>query len=170
MKLPDFRSIRMSRPRTRVLYGVKICKMPCGRYLDVLETLGGAVYEIFEAAFPGMNLNDVLEHARRVKQDELKAVLVRIMGVAPRQALAVLARILDTDEKKITDEMTPAELLEVVQEFARINDYQDFFVAPARCCRKRPGSRQRVVRPALDRRGPDRGHIQTGDHGGLHAG
>ena len=127
MKFDGFKSIRMSRPRAVVMHGVTIRKLPCGAYLDMLETMGTVVETCMEAAFPGKRLMEVLQVMQHVTPSELKAVGLRLMTVVPEQMFRILSQLLDTPADYLRNSLTPYELLQVVERFARENSYRDFF-------------------------------------------
>lgn len=120
-------SIIMSRPKGKKIHGITIRKLPCGKYLDMLETMGGAIYRMVEAAWPGMSAEQVLAWASKVTREELREVILRLMTVVPKECFALMAELLETSVDTLRDALTPTELMEVLAAFAETNSYQDFF-------------------------------------------
>lgn len=121
------KSVRTSRPVTQVVCGVEIKKMPVGKYLDVMERMGGILMDLLEVAFPGMNPGDILTQLAVINLDEFRALAVRLMSVVPGKVIEIVAAVLDVDVAVIRDRLTPAELMRIWQAFWKLNDLTDFF-------------------------------------------
>jgi len=121
------RSIGASRPRHRTVHGIEIRKMPVGRYLDVMQRLGGVLADLLDAAFPGQTPGQIIEGLTALTPSQFREVAIRLLGVLPEQALTIVCAILDADLRLVKDRLTPNELLEVWTAFWQMNDLSAFF-------------------------------------------
>ena len=120
-------SIRLSRPKEQILYGIAIRKMSVGHYLDALAALSEVSGELIELIFAGRTPKQTLLAIREMTAVELKTELARLLFAAPEILLKGLSVILGCEEKKLRDELSPAELSEVLLAFWQVNDLTDFF-------------------------------------------
>ena len=121
------RSIDASRPRPRTVHGIEIRKMPVGRYLDVMQRLGGVLADLLDAAFPGQTPGQIIEGLTALTPSQFREIAIRLLGVLPEQALTIVCAILDADLRLVKDRLAPNELLEVWTAFWQMNDLSAFF-------------------------------------------
>ena len=121
------RSIGASRPRSRTVHGIEIRKMPVGRYLVVMQRLGGVLADLLDAAFPGQTPGQIIEGLTALTPSQFREIAIRLLGVLPEQALTIVCAILDADLRLVKDRLTPNELLEVWTAFWQMNDLSAFF-------------------------------------------
>ena len=121
------RSIGVSRPRTREIHGVTIKKMPVGRYLDVMQGMGGILADLLDAAFPGKTPGQIIQDLTVLKPSEFRDIAVRLLAVLPDEALRIISSILGADLKFVREQLTPNELIQVWAAFWEMNDLSSFF-------------------------------------------
>lgn len=122
------RSISVSRPKAREMHGVRIEKMPIGRYLDVMQGMGGILADLLDAAFPGKTPGQVIQDLTILKPAEFREIAVRLLAVLPDQLLKTVCAILGADLKHVRERLSPSELMQVWSAFWEMNDLTDFFV------------------------------------------
>lgn len=117
-------SEKLSLPKTKTIHGVEIKKMPCGKYFEALQTLKD---------LPEDFIKELTDNGQEFKLSELltsenmiKAV-TRLMIILPDFTFSFLSRLMDIDEDKIRNELTPKELVDVVKEFWQLNELESFF-------------------------------------------
>ena len=101
--------------------------MPVGRYLDVMQRLGGVLADLLDAAFPGQTPGQIIEGLTALTPSQFREIAIRLLGVLPEQALIIVCAILDADLRLVKDRVTPNELLEVWTAFWQMNDLSAFF-------------------------------------------
>ncbi len=123
------RSIGVSRPKAREMHGVKIQKMPVGRYLDVMQGMGGILADLLDVAFPGKTPGQIIQDLTIIKPSEFRDIAVRLLAVLPDEALRIISSILGVELKHVREQLTPNELMEVWAAFWEMNDLSSFFLS-----------------------------------------
>lgn len=142
MKLFNFdKSARMSIPKGREVHGVKIEKVPVGRYISALKEMEDLPQTILDDCFPGQDLDDILMLLTTGDRSAILAALTRLLTVVPEHVLTACGYILDQSPEFLMNNLTPKELLDVLQAFWKVNDMSDFFKAVWRPIQKRLATR-----------------------------
>lgn len=111
--------------KTVNMYGVKIKKMPCGKYFEALQTLKD---------LPEDFIKELSENKQDFKISEMFTLenimdlISKLMIITPKFLFSFLSKLLDVDETVIKDELSPIELLEICKKFWEINELGSFFV------------------------------------------
>lgn len=126
------KSLKISAPREKELYGVKIRKLPIAKYIRVLRTAEDLPQLLLGKAFPGQSADEMINYLKHLDKDKLLELLTRLITVVPEEAMKLLSELLDIPQERLLDDtpdaLSPAELLEIVEEFWKINDMTAFFV------------------------------------------
>jgi len=107
------------------LHGVEIRKMPCGKYFEALQTLKN---------LPEDFIKELSDNGQDFKLSEMFTIenimnlVTKLLIIAPKFLFSFLSQLLDVDESKLRDELSPTELLEICMKFWEINDLESFFV------------------------------------------
>ncbi|WP_050697727.1 hypothetical protein [Anaeromassilibacillus senegalensis] len=127
------KSLRMSAPPTRELYGVKIRKLPVGKYLQVLRAIDDLPATLFSAIAPGAGspLEGLLA-LERLDKDGVAELTLRLLTVVPEQFCRAVADLLDIPAARLLDPDAPdalglMELAEIIEAAWQANDMTDFF-------------------------------------------
>lgn len=117
-------SENLSLAKTKKIHGVEIKKMPCGKYFEALQTLKD---------LPEDFIKELTDNGQEFQLSELftsenmiKAV-TRLLIILPDFTFSFLSKLMDIDEDKIKNELTPKELVDVVKEFWQLNELESFF-------------------------------------------
>lgn len=111
--------------KTVNMYGVKIKKMPCGKYFEALQALKD---------LPEDFIKELSENKQDFKISEMFTLenimdlISKLMIITPKFLFSFLSKLLDVDETVIKDELSPTELLEICKKFWEINELESFFV------------------------------------------
>ena len=111
--------------KTVNMYGVKIKKMPCGKYFEALQTLKD---------LPEDFIKELSENKQDFKISEMFTLenimdlISKLIIITPKFLFSFLSKLLDVDETVIKDELSPTELLEICKKFWEINELGSFFV------------------------------------------
>lgn len=107
------------------LYGVTIRKMPNGQYLKALKLIKKLPETFVKEVMQGktdLKLSNMLD------TDNIAMLVGTLLTSVPEFTIKFLAQLLDIKEEVLTDELTPAETIEIVQKFWEINKLESFFV------------------------------------------
>ncbi len=113
-----------SLPKTIKLYGVEIKKMPCGKYFEALQTLKD---------LPEDFIKELSDNGQDFKLSEMFTVenimnlITKLMIITPKFLFSFLSQILDVEEEKLKNELTPIEVIEICKKFWEVNKLEDFF-------------------------------------------
>lgn len=110
--------------KTVNMYGVKIKKMPCGKYFEALQTLKD---------LPEDFIKELSENKQDFKLSEMFTLenimnlISKLMIITPKFLFSFLSKLLDVDETVISEKLTPTELLEICKKFWEVNELESFF-------------------------------------------
>ena len=127
------KSIGMSMPPEKTLYGVKIVKLPVGRYLQALNTLERLPEILFRAALPEVGgMDEVIKGLLSGDTALAETLLFRLLTAVPQELCRMLSELLNIPEERLLsadskDPLTLKELLEIILAFWDMNDLTDFF-------------------------------------------
>ena len=106
------------------LYGVEIRKMPCGKYFEALQTLKDLPEDfIKELSDNGQDF----KLSEMFTMENIMNVVMKLLIILPNFTFEFLSKVMDIDRDILENELTPKELLDVVQEFWKINELESFF-------------------------------------------
>jgi hypothetical protein len=114
-----------SLPKIKTVHGVEIEKKPCGKYFEALQTLKN---------LPEDFIKELSDNGQDFKLSEMFTVenimnlITRLLIILPDFTFNFLSKLMDIDRETIENQLTPKELLDVVQEFWKINELESFFV------------------------------------------
>lgn len=114
-----------SLPKIKTIHGVEIEKKPCGKYFEALQTLKD---------LPEDFIKELSDNGQDFKLSEMFTVenimnlITRLLIILPDFTFNFLSKLMDIDRDTIENQLTPKELLDVVQEFWKINELESFFV------------------------------------------
>ena len=113
-----------SLPKSKTIHGVEIRKMPCGKYFEALQTLKD---------LPEYFIKELSKDGQDFKLSEMFAVenimnlVMQLLIILPNFTIEFLSKIMEIDKDILENELTPKELLDIVQEFWKINELESFF-------------------------------------------
>lgn len=114
-----------SLPKIKTIHGVEVEKKPCGKYFEALQTLKD---------LPEDFIKELSDNGQDFKLSEMFTVenimnlITKLLTILPDFTFNFLSKLMDIDRETIEDQLTPKELLDVVQEFWKINELESFFV------------------------------------------
>ena len=113
-----------SLPKVKKIHGVEIEKKPCGKYFEALQTLKD---------LPEDFVKELSDNGQEFKISEMftmeniMTLVTRLLIVIPDFTFEFLSKLLEIDRKVLEEQLTPKELLDVIQEFWKINELESFF-------------------------------------------
>ena len=114
----------LSLKETVKMYGVEIKKMPCGKYFEALQTLKDLPEDFIEELSD--NKQD-FKLSEMFAMENIMNLITRLLIILPDFTIRFLSKLLDIDEEIIRDQLTPKEVLDIVQEFWKMNELESFF-------------------------------------------
>lgn len=116
---------KLSLPKIKIVNGVEIKKMPCGKYFEALQTLKD-LPEDFITELKKDKKDFRLSEMMTI--DGITQLVLQLLIILPDFTFTFLSTLMGIDEDKMRYELTPKELAEIVQEFWKINELESFFV------------------------------------------
>lgn len=113
-----------SLPKVKKIHGVEIEKKPCGKYFEALQTLKD---------LPEDFVRELSDNGQDFKLSEMFTIenimtlVTRLLIVIPNFTFEFLSKLMEVDRNILENQLTPKELLEVIQEFWKVNELESFF-------------------------------------------
>ncbi len=127
------KSLELTVPKEYELYGVRVRKLPVGKYVEYLKKADDLPYVLMSKVFPDVNnFGDLLAKLLELDRTASLRVLGNLLKTAPEQLCLLLSELLDIPLERLTDPecenaLALNELMEIVVKFVELNDYSDFF-------------------------------------------
>lgn len=105
------------------IHGIKVKKMPCGKYFEALQELKNLPSDFIEEVSKGteFKLSDVFQ------LENLLNLISQLMIISPKFLFKFLSKLLDVKENILRDSLSPDELLDICIKFWEVNNLGDFF-------------------------------------------
>lgn len=116
---------KLSLPKIKIVNGVEIKKMPCGKYFEALQTLKDLPEDFIKELMKDkkdFKLSDMMT------MEGITELIIKLLVILPDFTFSFLSRLMGIDEDKMKNELTPKELAEIIQEFWKMNELESFFV------------------------------------------
>lgn len=113
-----------SLPKVKRIHGVEIEKKPCGKYFEALQTLKD---------LPEDFVKELSDNGQDFKLSEMFTIenimtlITRLLIVIPNFTFEFLSKLMEVDRDILENQLTPKELLDVIQEFWKVNELESFF-------------------------------------------
>lgn len=113
-----------SLPKVKRIHGVEIEKKPCGKYFEALQTLKD---------LPEDFIKELSDNGQDFKLSEMFTIenimtlITRLLIVIPNFTFEFLSKLMEVDRDILENQLTPKELLDVIQEFWKVNELESFF-------------------------------------------
>lgn len=113
-----------SLPKVKKIHGVEIEKKPCGKYFEALQTLKD---------LPEDFVKELSDNGQEFKLSEMfttkniRTLITRLLIVIPNFTFDFFTKLMDVDRDILENQLTPKELLDVIQEFWKLNELESFF-------------------------------------------
>ena len=110
--------------KSKKIHNVEIKKMPCGKYFEALQTLKD---------LPEDFIKELSDNEQDFKLSEMFTVenimtlITKLLIILPDFTFRFLSTLIGIDEETLRNEITPKELLDIIQEFWKINELENFF-------------------------------------------
>ena len=128
------KSIDMSMPPEKELYGVKIVKLTVARYIKVLNALETLPKILTDMIIPDKSgIDELLTSLAKGDKGFLERLFTGLLISAPTEICKLISALLDIPLERMLEEdsdnpLSPTELIEILMAFWEKNDMTDFFV------------------------------------------
>ena len=124
-------SLKISAPKDKTLYGVRVRKLPIGKYIRLLHAAEELPQLLIGKAFPGQNIGEIMRYLKNLNKDNFIDLITRLLAVVPEELMKLVSELLDIPQERLLEDtpyaLSPKELLEIISEFWELNDMSDFF-------------------------------------------
>ncbi len=133
MFLKKDKSVRMSMPKRKTLYGVEIHKLPIAKYIDALNTVENLPSILLNDIYPDVqNFVELGNKLSKMDRNSVLEVLGKLLKTVPAEFCRIIAELLDIPVERLLDTscenpLSINELLEIILAFIEVNDMTDFF-------------------------------------------
>ena len=130
------RSLKISAPKDRTIYGVRVRKLPIGKYIRLLHAAEELPQLLIGKAFPGQNIGEIMRYLKNLNKDNFVDLITRLLAVVPEELMKLLSELLDIPQERLLEDvpeaLSPKELIEIISAFWELNDMSNFFVIARR--------------------------------------
>ena len=114
----------LSLGNSKTMYGIKIRKLPLGKYLELIKKVNILGKDLLEKGFNNKSIEEILDDIINLNKIELIKLMESAFNTAPELVMGFLADILEVDKEKLmnNEEIGLYELIEIVEEFIKINN------------------------------------------------
>ena len=113
-----------SLPKVKRMHGVEIEKKPCGKYFEALQTLKDLPEDfIKELSDNGQDF----KLSEMFTMENIMNLVMKLLIILPNFTFKFLSKLMEIDRNVLENQLTPKELLDVIQEFWKVNELESFF-------------------------------------------
>ena len=122
-------SEKLSLPKTQVVHGVEVKKLPCGKYFEAIEVLKELPINFINELKKELKIeNEAFKLSEMLATENIMTLVAKIFVIIPDFTFKALSKLLDIEEDKIRNKLTPVELLDIIRTFYELNELESFFV------------------------------------------
>lgn len=122
-------SEKLSLPKSEIVYGIEVKKLPCGKYFEAIEVLKELPTNFIDELKKELkNENSEFRLSEMLATENIMTLVAKMFVIIPDFTFKVLSKLLDIEEDKIRNELTPVELLDIIKTFYELNELESFFV------------------------------------------
>ena len=114
----------LSLNNSKTMYGIKIKKLPLGKYLELTKKVNILFNDLFEKGFSNKSIESILESIININKEELINLFNGIFKIAPDLLIDFIVDVLEVDKNKFinNNEIGLYELTEIIETFIEINN------------------------------------------------
>ena len=112
-----------SLPKSKTIHGVEIRKMPCGKYFEALQTLK----DLPEDFIKELSSEGDFKLSEMFTIENIMNLIMKLIIILPNFTFDFLSKLIEVDREILENQLTPKELLDIVQEFWKMNELESFF-------------------------------------------
>lgn len=114
----------LSLGNSKIMYGIKIRKLPIGKYLELTKKINILGKDLLEKGFCNKSIEEILEDLSNIDKEELIKLFNAMLNTSPHLVIDFMVDVLDVDKNKLinNEEIGLYELIEIIEEFAKLNN------------------------------------------------
>ncbi len=114
----------LSLANSKTMYGIKIRKLPIGKYLELTKKVNVLSKDLIEKCFNNKSIEEILNNLSNIDKDELINLFNGLFNTSPDLVIDFMADILEVDKDKLinNDEIGLYELIEIIETFIELNN------------------------------------------------
>ena len=114
----------LSLGNSKTIYGIKIRKLPIGKYLELIKKVNVLGKDLLEKGFNNKSIEKILDIIINLDKIELIKLMESAFNTAPQLIIDFMVDILEVDKEKLmnNEEIGLYEFVEIIEEFIKINN------------------------------------------------
>lgn len=114
----------LSLGNSKTMYGIKIRKLPIGKYLELIKKVNVLGKDLLEKGFNNKSIEEILNNIINIDKIELIKLMESAFNTAPELIIDFMVDILEVDKEKLmnNEEIGLYEFVEIIEEFIKINN------------------------------------------------
>lgn len=114
----------LSLGNSKTMYGIKIRKLPIGKYLELPKKINILGKDLLEKGFNNKSIEEILQDLSNINKDELINLFNGLFNGSPDLVIDFMVDILEVDKDKLinNDEIGLYELIEIIETFIELNN------------------------------------------------
>lgn len=122
-------SEKLSLPKSEIVHGVEVKKLACGKYFEAIEVLKELPINFINELKKELKMeNGAFKLSEMLATENIMTLITKMFIIIPDFTFKALSKLLDIEEDKIRNELTPTELVDIVKKFYELNELESFFV------------------------------------------
>ena len=109
---------------SKTMYGIKIRKLPIGKYLELIKKVNVLGKDLLEKGFNNKSIEEILNNIINLDKIELIKLMESAFNTAPELIIDFMVDILEVDKEKLmnNEEIGLYEFVEIIEEFIKLNN------------------------------------------------
>ncbi len=114
----------LSLANSKTMYGIKIRKLPIGKYLELTKKINILGKDLLQKGFNNKSVEEILQDLSNINKDELIKLFNGLLATAPDLLIDFIIDILEVDKDKLinNEEIGLYELTEIIETFIELNN------------------------------------------------
>ena len=114
----------LSLGNSKTMYGIKIRKLPIGKYLELIKKVNVLGKDLLEKGFNNKSIEEILNNIINLDKIELIKLMESAFNTAPELIIDFMVDILEVDKEKLmnNEEIGLYEFVEIIEEFIKLNN------------------------------------------------
>ena len=118
--------LKKSLGHEKEVHGVKVKKLHIGAFITAMEEIGNLPVLMLEKLFPDKSSAEALYAVRFMNREDMLKVICKALTILPREFMKFISSLLDEDAEKLSEQLTPSQMLDVLTEFWEMNEIENF--------------------------------------------
>lgn len=114
----------LSLANSKTMYGIKIRKLPIGKYLELTKKINILGKDLLQKGFNNKSVEEILQDLSNINKDKLIKLFNGLLATAPDLLIDFIIDILEVDKDKLinNEEIGLYELTEIIETFVELNN------------------------------------------------